>query len=83
MDWNTLASQSPKIMAVMEAIKNDPAFLNELKEDPQQALSKIGVQLNEEEMAIVQKLGELNELKADALGLFAKIKSVFGFKENN
>lgn len=52
MDFSTLTNQSPKIMAVMDAIKNDPNFLNELKEDPQQALNKIGIELNEEEMGL-------------------------------
>lgn len=83
MDWSTLTNQSPKIMAVMDAIKNDPNFFSELKEDPQQALSKIGVELNEEEMGIVQKLGDLRELEAEAEGFFAKIKGLFGFKQAN
>ncbi|MCW8407979.1 hypothetical protein OQJ13_03210 [Legionella sp. PATHC035] len=83
MDFSTLTSQSPKVMAVMEAIKNDPNFFSELKDDPQQALSKIGVELNEEEMGIVQKLGDLRELEAEAEGFFAKIKGFFGFKEGN
>ncbi|VEB38554.1 hypothetical protein [Legionella cherrii] len=83
MDFSTLTSQSPKVMAVMEAIKNDPNFFSELKDDPQQALSKIGVELNEEELGIVQKLGDLRELEAEAEGFFAKIKGLFGFKEGN
>ncbi len=83
MDFSTLTSQSPKIMAVMDAIKNDPNFLNELKEDPQQALNKIGIELNEEEMGVVQKLSDLRELQAEAEGFFAKVKGFFGFKDAN
>ncbi|MCW8471618.1 hypothetical protein OQJ19_13325 [Fluoribacter gormanii] len=83
MDFSTLTSQSPKVMAVMEALKNDPNFLNELKEDPQQALGKIGIELNEEEMGMVQKLSELRELEAEAEGFFAKVKGFFGFKNAN
>ncbi|MGL5741735.1 MAG: hypothetical protein ACRCXC_03875 [Legionella sp.] len=49
MDLQSLTNESPKIMAVIENIKSDPNFLSELKENPQQALSKIGVELNEEE----------------------------------
>ena len=55
MDLSTLTNQSPKVMAVVEAIKNDPNFFSELKDNPQQALSKIGVELSEEEMGLVQK----------------------------
>jgi len=83
MDFNTLAGQSPKIMAVMESIKNDPNFLSELKENPEEALNKIGVELNEEELRIVQKLGSLSELGSEVEGLFNKIKVFFGFKDAN
>lgn len=88
MDLNTLTSESPKIMAVIENIKNDPNFFNELKENPQEALNKIGVELNEEELGWIQKveslselgLGNLQELEANALGLFAKLKGFLGMK---
>ncbi|CAM2798126.1 Uncharacterised protein [Legionella steigerwaltii] len=83
MDLNTLANQSPKVMAVIEAIKNDPNFFSELKDDPQQALSKIGIELNEEEMGIVQKFGDLKELETEAEGFFAKIKGLFGLKDSH
>ncbi|KTC88623.1 hypothetical protein OQJ25_00705 [Fluoribacter dumoffii] len=83
MDMNAFTNQSPKIIAVIEAIKNDPEFFNELKTDPQQALSKIGVELNEEEMGIVQKISTLRELELEAEGFYAKIKGFFGFKEGN
>ncbi len=88
MDLNTITSESPKIMAVIENIKNDPNFLNELKENPQQALNKIGVELNEEELGWIQKvenlnelgLGNLQELETNAVGLFTKIKGFLGMK---
>jgi hypothetical protein len=83
MDIYTLSSQSEKIMTVVQSIKNDPNFLNELKENPQEALSKIGVELNEEELGLVQKLGSLNELEEEVEGIFNKIKGFFGFKEGN
>ncbi|KTD68873.1 MULTISPECIES: hypothetical protein [Legionella] len=83
MDLSTLTNQSPKVMAVVEAIKNDPNFFSELKDNPQQALSKIGVELSEEEMGLVQKLGDLKELEAEAESFFAKIKGLFGFKEKD
>ncbi|MGC1181411.1 hypothetical protein [Legionella sp.] len=81
MDLNTLASQSPKIMTVIESIKNDPNFLNELKANPQEALSKIGIELNEEELGIVQKLGSLSELEEEVEGIFGQIKGFFGIKD--
>jgi hypothetical protein len=83
MDLNTLASQSPKILTVMESIKNDPNFLSELKENPQEALNKIGVELNEDELGIVQKLSSLSELEGEIEGIFSKIKGFFGFKDAN
>lgn len=79
MDLNNLMSQSPKVMSVLEAIKNDPNFLDELKASPQEALNKIGVELNEEELSMVQKLESFEE---EAEGLFDKVKGLFGFKEN-
>lgn len=80
MDLSTLAGQSEKMMTVVEAIKNNPNFLNELKENPQEALNKIGVELTEEELSIVQKMGNLYELQEEALGFFGKIKGFLGFK---
>lgn len=74
MDMGVLTGQSAKIMKVIEAIKHDPDLLNQLKEHPQEALNKIGIELNEEELGIVQKLENLNELKEGAQGLFEKIK---------
>lgn len=79
MDLNSLMNQSPKIMTVIENIKNDPNFLSELKANPQETLSKIGVELNEEELSLVQKIESLEELKAEAEGFFNKIKELFGF----
>jgi hypothetical protein len=83
MDINTFTNQSEKIMTVVQTIKNDPNFLNELKADPQEALSKVGIELNEEELDIVQKIGSLSELKEEAEGIFSKVKGFFGFKEGN
>ncbi|CDZ77026.1 hypothetical protein BN59_01305 [Legionella massiliensis] len=82
MDLKTLAGQSPQILAVVEAIRSDPSFLNELKTNPQEALSKKGLQLDEEELGIVQKLGEF---EAEAENIFNKVKGLFGFndKEGN
>jgi hypothetical protein len=80
MDLSTLTSQSPKIMAVMEAVKNNPNFFSELKEDPQQALKKIGLELNEEEMGILQKISDLQTLKEETGSIITKIKGIFGFK---
>lgn len=81
MDLSTLTGQSEKVMTVIEHLKNDPNFLNEFKENPQEALNKIGVELNEEELSIVQKLEHFSELKGEVLGIFDKIKSILGFKE--
>ena len=78
MDLNTLMNQSPKIMTVIETVKNDPNFLNELKANPQEALAKIGVELDEEELSMVQKLGSFEE---EAEGIFSKVKDFFGFKD--
>lgn len=78
MDLNNLMSQSPKVMSVIEAIKNDPNFLAELKASPQEALSKIGVELNEEELGMVQKL---ESFEVEAEGLFNKAKGFFGFND--
>lgn len=83
MDINTLASQSPQILSVINAIKNDPNLLSEIKENPQAALSKIGVELNEEELSMIQKLESLSELKDEIEGIFSKIKGLFGFKDPN
>ncbi|CEG58679.1 hypothetical protein [Legionella fallonii] len=88
MDLNTLTSQSPKIMTVIENIKNDPNFFNELKANPQEALNKIGVELNEEELGWIQKIeslsqlgvGNLQELEEEAVGMLAKIKGLLGMK---
>ncbi|MDR3502281.1 MAG: hypothetical protein P4L79_06825 [Legionella sp.] len=87
MDLNNLMSQSPKVVTVVEAIKNDPNFLEELKASPQEALSKIGVELNEEELSMVQKLEsfeeELKGFEQEAEGFFDKIKGLFGFKDTH
>ncbi|WP_058534192.1 hypothetical protein [Legionella saoudiensis] len=80
MDFNHLMSQSPKVLTVLEAIKNDPNFLEELKASPQEALSKIGVELDEEELSLVQKLESFEE---EAEGFFNKIKGLFGFKDTH
>ena len=80
MDFNSLMNESPKIMTVVAAIKNDPDFLNELKTNPQEALSKIGVELNEEELNTVQRLGGF---EAQAEGLFNTVKGLFGMKDTD
>ncbi|MFJ1268714.1 hypothetical protein ACD661_09130 [Legionella lytica] len=80
MDLNSLMSQSPKVMTVIEAIKNDPNFLEELKASPQEALSKIGVELNEEELGLMQKLESFEE---EAEGFFNQIKGLFGFNDTH
>ena len=79
MDIKSLASESPKIMSVMEAIKNDPNFLEELKLNPHEALNKIGVELNEQELNIVQKLESLREFEGEFESIIGKIKKFFGF----
>ena len=81
MDLNTLISQSPKVMTVIETIKNDPNFLSELKTNPQEALNKIGIELNEKELAMVQKIGSLSELGEEAEGMFNKIKGIFNSQD--
>ena len=81
MDLNTLAGQSKQVITVIQSLKNDPNFLNEFKENPQEALKKIGVELNEEELSFVQKLESLNEIKREFTGVFDKIKAIFGFKK--
>lgn len=81
MDLNSLMSESPKVMAIMNAIKNDPNLLEEIKANPQEAMSKIGVELNEEELGMVQKLGGLSELKGEVEGLFTTIKGWFSSSE--
>ncbi|WP_242602388.1 hypothetical protein [Legionella rowbothamii] len=55
-------------------------LLDDLKASPQEALSKIGVELNEEELTMVQQLEGFEE---EAEGIFNKIKGLFGFKEAN
>lgn len=83
MDLTTLSGQSAKIKIVIETIKNDPNFLSELKESPKEALSKIGLELNEEEIDILQKLEHIKELEEEAVGIFNRVKGLFGFKEEN
>lgn len=83
MDLGALGGQSEKVLAVVESIKNDPNFLSEFKANPQEALSKIGIELNEQEMGMLQKLGHLSEFEEEAMGVFSKIKGLFGFKDGH
>lgn len=83
MDLSSFSGKSEQVMTVIETIKNDPNFFNEFKENPQQALSKIGVELNEEELAMLSKLENLRDLEQGAEGIFEKIKGLFGFKSEN
>jgi hypothetical protein len=81
MDLSTLTGHSEKIMKIIESIKSDPNLLNELKEHPQETLNKMGIELNEEELAIVHKLGTLNELKDEAISFLSKIKEFLGLNK--
>lgn len=81
MDLSTLANQSPKIMAVVDAVKNDPNFFAELQANPQEALTSRGIELNEEELVIIQKLSAMSEVKEEIEGVFNKLKGFLGFKE--
>lgn len=83
MDLSALSGQSEKVMAVIESIKNEPNLLSELIENPQETLSKPGIELNEEELGLVQKLGSMTELEGEAEGIFGKVKGLFGFKESS
>lgn len=78
MDINTLMNQSPQVMTVIENIKNDPNFLSELKANPQETLSKLGIELNEQELGFVQKLGGFSEIEEEAEAFFTKVKGLFG-----
>ena len=81
MDFNTLSNQSPRVLAVIEAFRTNPEFLNEFQTDPEAALSKIGVTLDESELAYVQKYQSYREVGGQVLGIFEKIKEFFGFKK--
>lgn len=83
MDINSLLNQSPKFMTIMENIKKDPNFLSELRDNPQDALNKIGVELNDDEWGILNKLGNLKEIEEEAEGVLNKVKSLFGFNEKD
>ncbi len=72
MDLGVLGGQSEKVLAVVESIKSDPNFLGDFKATPQEAVSKIGVELNEEEMGMLQKLGNFSELEDEAMGYLVK-----------
>lgn len=80
MDPNSLGQYSPKVMTVIETIRNDPDFLNEFKANPQEALNKIGVELNEDELAMLQKVESFRELGVEVTGIIDKVKNFFGIK---
>jgi hypothetical protein len=75
MDLSQITAESEKIKTVIDTIKNDPNLLNEFKENPQEVLGRIGVELNENQLSLVTKLVGY---EVEAEGVFGKIKDFLG-----